>query len=305
MPTPLNSEWLNSNSLRAYPLRENSTRYPTLNGQAVTGTQLPNYVLLDFSIATSAPIERRMYVSSVSYTPSSLTLIISDDLGVQVGIVGAFTSTPDQYETYDFVGVGTYAEALGKITIGNLANLVNDFVLGTYTFEIGATEFEPTTIRSGSRGIKSLRIIDTGVTSEPLYGDLTLIAGSNISLTYLPDDNAIRIDAITGDGLIEECACTEESARLTNVVRTINGIAVENFQMEGGDGCIQVESSGNTLKITNKCTEPCCDCPELEFLTQSLQVLNSSIKNLESYAAQLETRMTTFMQSYILTVAGA
>jgi hypothetical protein len=209
------------------------------------------------------------------------------------------------YTTYDFVGVGDYAEALGKITIGNLADLATDFVPGTYEFEITATEFEPTTIRSGSRGIKSLRIIDTGITSDPLYGDVTLVAGSNISLTYLPDDNAIRIDAITGDGLIAECACTEESSRLTNVVRTINGIALENAQLEGADSCIQVETSGNIIKITNKCTEPCCDCPELEFLTQSLQVLNSSVKNLESYAHQLETRMTTFMQSYILTVAGA
>jgi len=305
MTMAINQEWCNQNAGRAYPLKENSTRYPTLNGQALTGSQLPNYVIVDFALATSAAVTTRIYLSMFSYASGLATFIFSDSTGVQVGIISISTSTHVANTTYYFLGLGTYEDSVGKITIGDISSLSNDMVPGVYTFDLAATELEPTTIRPDSKGIKSLRIIDSGETSEPIYGDVTLIAGANVSLTYLPADNGIRIDAITGDGLIEECSCTEESERLTNVVRTINGVAIADAWIDSGDSCIEVTTSGNIIKITNKCTEPCCDCPELEFLTQSLQVLNSAVKNLETYAQQLETRMSSFMQNYILTVAGA
>ena len=50
----INQEWLNKNSLRAYPLSEDSPRCPTNDaGRRVPGyAVLPNYVIVDFNVTS-------------------------------------------------------------------------------------------------------------------------------------------------------------------------------------------------------------------------------------------------------------
>jgi len=65
-----------------------------------------------------------------------------------------------------------------------------------------------------------------------------------------------------------------------------------------------VETSGNKIIISDNCSAPCCGCPELEFITDSLKVLDSTISNLESYSQQLAERISNFVTNFILTIGA-
>jgi len=110
--------------------------------------------------------------------------------------------------------------------------------------------------------------------------------------------NGIWIKAVPNAGYQEECAC--DTIATQNIVETMNGIALKDVQIVGDDDCIVVETTGNTIKISDKCSTPCCGCPELEFLNQTIEIINASMSSLENYSQLLNERITLFMTSYAL-----
>jgi len=302
VPPPINQEWLNQNSLRAYPFKENVQRIPvTSTGLFLPDAQIPNYVLVDIvvTIAESTPVQ--VYVSQLAFVGSLLTVVLTDESAVQIATVEVDTSSHTTYDSYDIIGADTYSDVRGRLVFGDLTSLGSDLAEGVYDFTLASAELEAATVRPALRGIRSLRVVDDTAESEYIYGHVKLLAGSNIRLTYLSAYNTIKIDAIDGEGLTEECEC-DPAVGNNNVVRTINGIAVEDAQIIGDGQCVDVQTSGNKIIISDVCSAPCCGCPELEFITDSLKILESTMDNLQDYSQQLSERISTFVTNFILTI---
>lgn len=297
-----NQEWLNQNALRNYPFKEDMVLNPTVGGLLATEIRIPNSLIVDFVITIPGSATNRIYLSTLTLVGNLLTFVFSDESDVQVAIVTIDLDTHVTNQAYTIAGSGTYDDTIGRLVIGDLSRLDVDLAEGQYTFTLTTAEFEPCTIRPALRGVQSLVIESDGITSAKLYGHLKFLAGSNVRLTYLPAYNTIRVDAISGEGLNQKCPCESTMAE-TNIVRTVNGIAIEDVVIEGDGQCVDVKVSGNKVVISDTCSTPCCGCPELEFLTESMKVLEATLSNLEAYSAKLAERINTFVTNYILTIA--
>ena len=284
MSTSVNIEWLNSNSLRAYPLREDAQLIA-----ADGATILPNYLIVDF-VMTVAPADVNvlLYLKSVAFVGGFLTMQIVDQAGVIVTTLAIDTTVHNKNDPYDLVGAGNYEDARGRVVLGDLQNLRNDLPDGLYQF--ASAEFEPCTVRPDIRGVRSLRTGSEGVLSDFIHGNVQLLQGSNILLTYLAGTNTIRIDAIDTTGFNAQCACTDEYQLPTPIVR-INGINADDVVIIGDGKCLEVTTSGNMIKIRDTCSQPCCGCPELEFLTTRLDLLQTVVSNLESYGNNIQQKI--------------
>jgi len=296
MSSPILPEWLNENSLRAYPIKEDCPR----TAVDADGMTLPNYVLVDFVLTVGLDIPVQVYLKQLAIIGNLLTLAFHDQADVAVALLSVNLDTHAPNAGYSLTGTGTYSDVCGRVVLGDLTTLKTDVPEGLYNFTLAATEMETTTIRPDVRGVRSLQISQAGTDSQYIYGHVKLVSGANTLLTYVPAYNAIRIDALSGDGLTAECDCG--SIGQANVVKTINGIAVEDFNIIGDGSCVSVTTSGNTITITDTCSKPCCGCPELEFLTDSLKVLDVTVTNLQTYSLRLAERIDNFVTNFILTI---
>jgi hypothetical protein len=304
MAGPTNIEWLNQNSLRAYPIKENTSRVPIDgDGNPILEAALPNSLIVDFVLTVPGTVPTGVYLKQLAYVGNLLTFVFADAVDAQIAVVGVNTDSHVTYQGYTLAGTGDYSDAIGRLVLGDLTNLAQVLAEGIYNFQLTTTPMEDCTLRPMLRGVRSLRVVTEQNESDYIYGHVKLLAGDNIRLTYLPVYNAIRIDAIDGGGLNEECACVDQIGR-NNCVRTINGIPVEDVTIIGDGQCVNVEVDGNNIVISDVCSSPCCGCPELEFVTETLKVLEASVSNLEAYAQQLADRINTFVTNYILTIAG-
>ena len=125
---------------------------------------------------------------------------------------------------------------------------------------------------------------------------MKLVAGDNIHIKYDVSRNAIIVSADPNSGYTDGCDCNGEDL---NVIRTINGISTENITIVGND-CIDVETEGNILKISDKCSKPCCGCAETAFINQTVNDLRSSVATLSANASALSNRITEFVDNYLL-----
>jgi len=304
MPEPMNAEWLNENSLRAYPIKEDALRMPVDdNGVILTDILLPNFILVDMILTTAESTGLQVYLAQLAYVGDLLTFVFKDADDNQIVSITVTPSTHTKNQSYNFAGVGSYEDARGAIVVGDLTHLVSALAEGLYTFTLETAELEPRVVRPDLRGVRSLQTVNQGIESGLIFGHVRLIAGFNVRLSYDESENAIRIDGIEGAGLNEACDC-EDVLGQTNVLRTVNGIPIEDLVIQGDGQCVDVVTSGNVITISDKCSEPCCDCPELEFITESLKILESTIARLEGYSQELETRITQFVTNYVLTIAA-
>ena len=154
-------------------------------------------------------------------------------------------------------------------------------------------------MRPDLRGVRSIQGDTAGVLTTRLFGHVRLVAGDNIKLTLLEDENAIRIDAIDASGFEEACACVDDFQ--LPCIKSINGIAVEDVRIIG-DKCIEVKPSGNELMLTDRCSQPCCGCIELEFLTKNLDLLEDQLSRLEGYADQMRDRLIQFITNVLVSI---
>jgi len=307
MAAPLQAEWLNQNSLRAYPFQEDKLRRASNPaGGVLASVYVPNKLILDMVLTVglddpTTPV--RVYLSQLSLVNDLLTLVLSDTAATVVATVAVNLATHTMNDGYAFAGSGLdYADARGRIVIGDVTDLEDSIPPGIYTFVIGETEFEATTVRPDVRAVSSLRTDYLGAESGLITGHVKLLAGINVRLTYIAAQNAIRIDAISGAGLNEECDCPDDTGE---PVLTINGIGINDVTIEGDGECVDVATVGNRIIISDSCSQPCCDCTELEFLTESLKILDSSITTMQAYASQLDASITNFVNTYVIALGTA
>jgi hypothetical protein len=295
----INPEWLNQNSLRNYPFKEDASLTPP----DIDDVRLPNYVVVDFVLTLAGAGLPDVYLSQITFLGSLLTLVFADGAGTQIATTTVYPDAHTRNSSYDLTGAGVYSDARGKVVIGDLTDLRDDLAEGLYLFDLESAILEATTIRPAIRGARSIQLVTGNSFSEQISGHINFIAGPNVSLTYLPDYNTIRIDALDGSGLNEDCDCTGTGGE-ENIVRTINGIPTEDAVLVGDGECTEVEVSGNKIIIKDVCTTPCCGCPELEYVTDSLKILEASLGNVNGYANQLAERISNFVSNFVLTIGA-
>ena len=301
MPGIVNQEWLNQNAGRAYPFSENmSLEAQTATGELL-GVSLPNYVVVDMAVSIPAPASSQagmlMYLSKFAHVGNLATFVITP----MTGVGGSFTvavdmSTHVANTAYEMRGTGDIFDARGWLVVGDLSRLKDDLPEGMYEFTPVTALFEPATVRMMLRGVRSISVLSGEVESAPIYGHVKLVAGANMRLRYDGETNSIVFDADPSSGYVEECECDDVKE---NVVKSINGVAVERVTLEAGD-CISIDTSGNTIRISDTCSKPCCGCEELNYLLDSLKLVEHGLAQLETFAENLSERVNTFVANYLL-----
>ena len=195
---------------------------------------------------------------------------------------------------------GNFDDSIGKLVLGSLAD-IDDVGAGQYLFDYQGGKLDPDSIRPMLRGGSSISLVQGVEETEKIYGDVELVAGSNIRLTRTVATGIeyIQIDAIQGEGLIEDCIC--EGDETATPILTINGIhptAQGNFTLLGNN-CMTIESINNGLAFSDVCSEPCCGCKELEAITNDLERFGDSATTLKNFINRLESQVNQMVSTVL------
>lgn len=301
-PNPIATGWLNENSLREYPFHEGCGLRPNDSAGTLVenGWAIPNCLVVDMTVSVSGDAsDMFLYLGHMSVVDRSVTLVFCDRNGERVMSLYATLSDHVKNESYEVSGYGSFLGAKGVVCLGDLEEFFELTPDGAYSFSPEETRIEPTCIRPSLSGVRSLRAVDsTGYESQRITGDVKLIAGQNIRFDYIPSENELWISADPNSGYTDKCDCYDSNDR---IVKSINGIRVENVRIVGDD-CVTVsedEDSG-IITISDTCAKPCCGCAETIFINQTINDLQTSVGTLEGNVASLGDRLMAFVNSYVL-----
>jgi len=281
-----NLDWTGLNSLRRYPIREGASVL-----SADGNFSVPDTLIVDFTLSASSDVTRRFYISEIFNKISSVSITVSDDLGVVVGTAEINKATHTQDADYYLTATNAYAGSNGRITVGILEDLAFQ-PSGIYTFARDATEFEPRTIIPGLRGLDRITFVDAVEGNYTVSGNAVVTARNN--LRFVLSNQTIIMDAGDNLGLNKECA-------LTNCIQTINGIAPDPITKDFsflGINCLSVYSpEAYTLALEDNCCTPCAGCAELEELTTRLTSLENKFLALKDSYNSVNTQLGTYLST--------
>lgn len=296
-------EWLNSNSVRGYPLSENGTRLD-LSGDV----KLPDALIVDASLSVHPEMANQVFfVSEVRLSPEQAIIQISRSVKVGgvttdyvVGLVTALTSN-GLNKPYSLTGTGDGYDISGTIVVGDIARAAYD-ALGVLKFSSASTPFEPATLNISLPMVRAIEIYDGESKVNTFTGVLRLKAGRNIRLSYEEDEQEggrIRIDAIDGLNTIDPNTCSPTTG-LGPPIRTINGQGPDengNFTINSGE-CIEIGELTNGISISDTCSKTCCGCDNLAKLVAGLQALEQQCQTLKNNIYEVQAN-TSRMMAYI------
>lgn len=298
MPAPplVNVEWLNQNSLRAYPLSETASR------QDVSASYtLPDNFLVDMVLPVNAALDydpSSFFVSKVNVFGIGVTVDISYWDGATATLVGSLTINAETFthnETFLLQGTGSFEGVLGKIVVGTLDTLLQR--PGSYDFDVSGGRIEACVIVPDLRGVSGFRIVvdenDAGILNQ---GDIAFEPGDNFRIT-VSDFGGVKVltfSAISGEGTIADCACEGEVAA-QEPIRTINGVPPDangNITILGDD-CLRIEPKAgvNALALTDSCSKPCCGCSELAVLVEDQKRMRDQVQSMENLMSKMESNL--------------
>lgn len=295
-----NLEFLNHNAQRSYPLSAEATKQDTTGSFTIPDDFL---VGLDIPISTAMNMSTgQFFIRQLGLFASGVQLIVSymTSSSTIVDVASALiptTGTPVRNKVFALGGIEPFDDIVGKAVIGRLDTLQQQ-PNGLFNFNLLGTRIEPQAIRPMIKSITSLRVVNAGGTaSDRLYGDIELVAGSNMQITTASSNSVTRVtfSALNGAGTIQSCVCSGEAAT-TPCIKTINGIPPAsdgNFNLIG-DNCLSFESTAGGIKITDSCSQPCCGCAELETITRNLELFASQRSALETFVNELAAATATF-----------
>lgn len=311
MPGISGVEWLNQNSLRAYPLHDEATRR-----DVSSDFTLPDDLIVDLtlSISFSSPQNpARYHLSEVAVFGHGIVLTISytDDLDVTttVGSVSVSAAAHTLNQSYFFYGVGPdFADVVGVITIGNLATTLA--LGGAYAFDLTGGRLVPSVVRPDVRSVTHLYTTNGDDTSDPIYGAVNLVSGANVVLDLDTDSsyNVITISVVPGENLQAECDCVVgglDDRSLPPCIRTVNGVPpteAGNLTIAGGD-CLNITPHTAALRFEDSCAQPCCTAQELQILVTSINDLMTEIRTDHFLLSRLENKLGS-LDSIVRTIAA-
>jgi len=305
MPTngTWNLEWLNQNAQRNYPLSEEASL------QDISSTfTLPLDLVVDlvWPVHADATVETdKFQIHSISIFGSGVTITIGYD-GSPIGAISVASATHTRNQSYFISGTGDFHDSVGKVTVGSLENTMSS--AGAYFFDLTGGRLEPTVIRPDLRGVTGIVLVNGDDRSETLTGDIELIAGRNCRLTPIsnPGGNSqIRIDAISGEGLNNECDC-DNLPETASPIYTINGISPDvngNFTLSGSD-CLTITELANGIKLVDVCSDACCGCEELEPIVAVLQQMEAQITTLEGFTTRMNAEVSAALLNVLASKTG-
>ena len=293
-----NLEFLNHNAQRSYPLTDAATKEDTTGSFVI-----PDDFIVAFGLPVSTAMDMesgRFFIRQLGSFASGYQLTIAYDTGSEVNDVGTalIPSTGVSRNTVFAVGgLAPFDDIVGKVVIGRI-DTIQDQPAGLYTFDLDGSRLEPSVIHPMIRSITGFRVSNSvGTTSDVFYGDIELVAGTNmqISTVSTPTETKIVLSALSGEGTVEDCVCEGEASTLP-CIKTINGIGPAtdgNFNFIGDD-CLTFTGVDNGLKVTDSCCTPCCGCEELETITRDLERFNAQRGTLELFVNTLAAEATAF-----------
>ncbi len=307
----VNYEWLNQNSLRAYPLADDTTSLD------VTGSfTLPTDLIVDLVWPINIELALNpagFFISNVSVFAHGITLTFSytDGSTTQtMGVASVAVSGHTPNASYYISGQGNFAGSVGLVTVGRLDTILQSG--GSFDFNITGTRILGTCIRPDIRGVKSLQVVNESETTERLYGNIIFESGQNVRIAVQDNgtEYVIRFDALVSADLNTVCGCVNERT-VGPPVRTINGIGPNsNGELSITQGtCFDIDAADaeNSLKINNTCSQPCCGSNELEIVRTDLNALMQDtravlrlVQNLESAYAQLSSAKSAIQNTGVL-----
>lgn len=288
-------EWLNSNSVRNYPISENCSRTD------ITGS----YTISNDLIVSAQVNHPRSYADGVFYishlfvSVPFIKISISYKVGSEspslISNIEINTKNFSKFSYYPFVGVSDNSSIVGAIAIGDISETI-DRGLGQFEFDSESTNFE---INCRFISVPSLRKVDVYDSDNNLIHSATDVlkikAGDNIRISYDPLINtltsqedkygAIRIDAIIDENVVTEPdGCETAKSFYSPCIKTINGVRPDlngNFWIEESE-CIGIDEykDSNSIKVSDLCSESCCGCIDLEALTSGLEQLKQQEERL-------------------------
>lgn len=301
-----NVPWLNENSQRNYPLSEEATL------KDVSGSfRLPLNLIVDlvWPVHATAAVETdKFHLMNISVFGDGITITLGYN-GTAIGSVSVSNTTHQTHQSYFVHGIGDFFDSVGKIAVGELGDTLS--AGGSYDFDLAGGRLEPTTIRPNIAGVTAMVAVTNQDRSDYLQGDVELVAGRNIefTVTNTPGENPrIRIDAVSGAGLEEECVCSN----LTQdgpCIRTINGVYPDdsgNIELVSADDCLVIEpaEAANQIQFRDQCSKSCCGCEELDTIVNDLNILQIEISTLSGVASRLDASVTTALLNLLGSKTG-
>lgn len=304
MPTGnWNLEFQNLNASRKYPLTGDSSVLDTTGSFRVPdsfllGLDLPVHDGLDVDpsrfFLKQLGVYGNGFVIGVGYQPAS---------GAAVDVATAFVAaeTHRAGNVYALGGINDYADTVGSVVVGRLDD-VNKQPAGLFEFTLATARVEPDCVRPIVRGISSISVVTGTTSSARLYGDIELVADSNVQIVpvvSVGQDPQVRISAIAGEGLADPCVCVGDEP--TSPVRRVNGVppTPDGDMTLIGDACLRIEAIANGLRFSDLCSQPCCGCNELEVITNQLEEFGAKAVTLEGFINRLEAEVSTFSSTVL------
>jgi hypothetical protein len=290
-----NLQWLGQNSQRAYPIADWGTKRDKTNTII-----LPDSFIVEFYLPIHSGLSvqpERFFLRDLGIFPTGYNIGIGYDNNTLSPPLIATANIPKATHTenrsYAVGGVDSFNDTVGHITIGALDE-IDQLPPGLYTFAPAATPLEVDTIRPIIRGVAGVAVVNGTDRSPTYYGDIELIAGSNMRIAVVSSDAdsaQISFSAISGEGLNATCACDENITG--DPIRFINGIPPlqdGNFRIVGDD-CIELVPIANGIKFTDSCSKPCCGCDLLDPLTRQIDRFADGAATLRGLANTLQAEV--------------
>lgn len=294
-----NLEWLNHNEQRNYPLAASADL------QDQTGSfRIPENFILSLYLPVHSGLNTtssRFFIKNIGAYATGYSVVVGyqPSSGSPVNVATALINREvhERYTTYNLGGVGDFSDTIGHIVVGRLDS-ADEQPAGFFTFDFENTRLEPDAIRPITRGISSIRIRSGSDVSEPIYGDIEIVAGENfqaVPILVAGQDPIIRFNAIEGEGLIEECICEGDATR--DPIKAINGIGPNdagNFTIQVDEECLEISTIANGIRIKDTCAAPCCSCEDLEKITEDLEKFGDQQTTLRNFLVRLQSSVSQF-----------
>ncbi len=288
----LNLEWLNHNASRAYPLAEDATATSIDEGFVLPKSFIVGLRLNVPALQNVGPAGFFIrYIGSYA-TGFSVTIAYQpDDDSDPINVASAQISRAAHVrnQTYSLTGIGDFENSRGRIVIGALDD-IDDQPAGQFEFDLEGGRLETEAVLPQIRGVDSVVFVNGTDESDPIYSRLRLRAGPNIQFRLVEQDDeqtVVEVSAISGINLNEDCVCTDDNA---TPVKSINGVFADssgNINLLGSQ-CLTVSSITNGLRLTDTCSNPCCDCTDLAKLTSSLEIFGQKAATIDNFVTGLE-----------------
>ena len=285
-------QFLDQNATRAYPVASACSRV------ASDGQRLPDSLIVGAIInAIPSTSFGTFHVTEVVLSPSLASVTLSrklDGILSEVAVVTATLATHVRNTAYPFSGGPGAPDVRGVLILGDLEHAAGE-AAGILAFDPDNARFEVSAIHWSKTYIPSVSLLEAGIETAVMTGNIRLVPGRNILLT-VESDGGIRIDAISGENM---SACGDQAP----CIRTISGVAPDDsgaLVLQGTE-CVSVtpDVPGHSIAIANECSTPCCGCTEQAGLATALSELNLQYNAVRDLAYRLASESASMVANLV------